>query len=240
MELVIDLALLIIVGLVTYMVAFDGAWTAVLSFFAVIFGGLLAMNFFEPVATFLSNNYASLEPRADFISLVVLFGLFVFLIRLGLDHVSPTNIELPTPVYHVLRWSMGAATGYVTMAILLTALHTAPLPRKFMGFAPERKNFLGVTSPDVQWLAFTQYVSERVFARRTTITNEAKQVEVVPRSFDGLRMVFPGRQQSEYLPTFIIRYATRRERLAGGGSAPTPPPAPPPSGSGGSTNAISF
>lgn len=240
MELIIDIALLAIVGIVTYLMAFEGPWTATLTFFAVVFSGLLAMNFFEPLAMVLARSSPSLDPWADFGSLVVLFALFVTLIREGLDRVAPNNIELPVPLHHVVRWGMGAATGYVTMAILLTALHTAPVPRSFLGFTPERKNFLGITSPDLQWLGFTQHVSERVFARRTTITNEAKQSEVISRSFDGYRMVFPGRDQSEYLPTFVIRYASRRARYGGGGSAPPPPaPAPAPS-TGGPVNATGF
>ena len=42
------------------------------------------------------------------------------------------------------RWTCGLATGYVTVAFLLTALHTAPLPREFLGFSGEKKNFFGI------------------------------------------------------------------------------------------------
>ncbi|MES2791720.1 MAG: CvpA family protein [Planctomycetota bacterium] len=232
MDLAIDIILVGVVGLLTYLIAQDGPWSAVLTFFAVVFSGLLAMNFFEPLAGILGKQSSWLEPRADIISLLGLFALFVFLIRLGLDHIAPTNLELPDVAYKIGQWAFGFATAYVTMAILATALHTAPLPRKFLGFTPERKNFLGVTSPDVQWLGFTQYVTEHVFARRVLANDALTRY----RSFDGKLEHFPESHQLDVLPTFIIRYATRRQRLSG--EMPMAAAAPivvPSSGGGGST-----
>ena len=220
MELVIDILLLAIVGGLTFLVGQDGPWNAILTFFAVIFGGLLAMNFYEPLAIFLSRQSPALETRADFVCMVGLFALFVTLIRLGLEHLAPTNIELPEIAYKIGQWAFGFGSAYITMAILLTSLHTAPLPRKFFGFTPERKNFLGITSPDVQWLGFTQHVTEHVFARRSF---DSKGM-VAYRNFDGMRMVFPDQHQPAYLPTFIIRHATRRKRLSGEMAAAAAPP----------------
>lgn len=226
MDIVIDVILLGVVGGLTFMIAQDGPWNAILTFFAVIFGGLLAMNFYEPLAVILGKQSAWMETRADIISLLGLFSLFVFLIRLGLDHIAPTNLELPDVAYKIGQWGFGFATAYVTMAILVTSLHTAPLPRKFLGFTPERKNFVGVTSPDVQWLGFTQYVTEHVFARRMRSADGLTRY----RSFDGKTEVFPDRHEVDVLPTFIIRHASRRTRLSGqvAASAPAPTPLPPP------------
>lgn len=212
MDLVIDIALLAIVVLVTFFVAQDGPWNAILTMFSVIFSGLLAMNFFEPLASFLAKQNDWLKDRADFLCLVGLFALFTFLMRLGLEQVAPTNLDLPDIAYRIGQWGFGFATGYITMAILLTALHTAPMPRKFLGFSPERKNFLGMTAPDVQWLGFTQHVTSSVFGRRFSMVNENGQREVGYRCFDGMRHLFPGKTESDYLPTFIMRYATWRQR----------------------------
>lgn len=223
MEFVIDIALLAIFALVTYFVGQDGPWNAILTMFAVIFSGLLAMNFFEPLAGFLARQNAWLAPRADFLCLVGLFGLFTFLMRLGLEQVAPTNLELPDIAYRIGQWGFGAATGYITMAILLTSLHTAPMPRKFLGFAPERKNFLGFSSPDVQWLGFTHHVTSSVFGRRIKMINEKGQPETAYRCFDGRLHLFPGKTESDYLPTFIIRYATERQRKSGQLTSVAPP-----------------
>jgi hypothetical protein len=108
------------------------------------------------------------------------------------------------------------------MAILLTALHTAPLPRSFVGFSPERSNFFDSLAPDRQWLGFTQHVSEKVLN--------------TGRVFDGPKFSMPGTDQ-EYWPSFPIRYATRREDIAAGrkpsalgggvGAGPAAPSGPP-------------
>ncbi len=212
------------------MIAQDGPWSAILTFFAVAFGGLLAMNFYEPLAVFLGRQSAWLDPRADMISLLGLFALFVFLIRLGMDNVAPTNVELPDVAYKIGQWGFGFASAYVTMAILCTSLHTAPLPRNFLGFTPERKNFMGVASPDVQWLGFTQYVTEHIFARRVRSADGMARY----RSFDGKTEIFPGEQKIDVLPTFIIRHATRRARLSGIAPVAAPVPTVAPTAGGGS------
>ncbi|MDB5384672.1 MAG: hypothetical protein JWM11_318 [Planctomycetaceae bacterium] len=231
MDLVIDILLLGIVGIVTWLLANEGPWTAILAFFSVVFAGLIAMNFFEPLAEMIGKPKGSwLETRADFLALMGLFALFTFLLRLGLDNVAPTNIELPDIAYQAGRWLFAFGTGYVAMAVVLTAMHTAPLPRNFLGFKPERKNFLGVMSPDLQWLGFTQHVTEHIFGRRIRVQNQNNQMELSYRNFDGLRVLFPGRPSSDYLPTFIIRYASRRDEIGGIAPRPVPVQAAPSSG----------
>lgn len=225
MEVIFGAILVVIVAIVTWCVASEGAWGAGLTFLAVLFAGLLAMNFFEPVAGFLDDMGSGMERYSDFAALVGLFALFTFLLRLATDTIAPTEIDVDARVYQASRWLFGLAAGYTTMAVLLTALHTAPLPRTFIGFSPERNNLLDFAAPDRQWLAFTQHVSEKVLARRV---------------FDGAEYnPQPYGTDQKYWPSFPIRYATRRQEGGGarkviggtGGAAPGPM-APPPQSSG--------
>ena len=190
--------------------ASDGAWSAALTFLSVLFAGLLAMNFFEPLAGFLENNVSaspSWSYRWDFIALVGLFTALVLGLRFLTEYLAPTFMNVHPLVYEGGRWSMAFATGWVTMAFLLTALHTAPLPRQvdsnsvteFLQFQAERGNFFGF-APDRQWLGFTQYVS--------------RQSMPSGRIFDG--PIFKAGDFDGIWPSFPIRYATRREDLAGG------------------------
>ena len=101
---------------------------------------------------------------------------------------------------------LAAYGSAVTMAFLLTALHTAPLPREFLGFRAERANFFAI-APDRQWLGFVQYVTEHV-------CNSWPK-----RPFDGPQIKLgdatdPNRIQNDTWPSFPIRYATRRDRSA--------------------------
>jgi hypothetical protein len=125
---------------------------------------------------------------------------------------------------------VGAGTGYLTVAILLTSLHTAPLPREFMGFKPEKNNFFGF-APDRQWLGFTQYVSEKPLAQLFAI-KVGDKIKIVAQAFDG-EFKIVGDPMKPYSvkdstgtdvpqaiwPSFPIRYAMRREQGGGGQSA---------------------
>lgn len=218
--MIIDIILILVIALVAWSVVGEGPWGSALKFLAVLFSGLLAMNFFEPLAAFLESQIPEYGSFADVVSLVGLFALLVFLCQLAVDQISPTSIELEGIVYQLAKWVFPLATGYLTAAILLTALHTAPLPREFFGFTPERKNLFNLAAPDRQWLGFTQHVSEKVLRNG--------------RVFDGQEFTSPGNRQRMVLPSFAIRYATRRDQLARGGAAP-PPVVAPTSGGGGVT-----
>jgi hypothetical protein len=214
----IDLALLIIFGLITWNVAAEGAWGAAASLLIVIFAGLMAMNFFEPLANALESTFGSdWSYRFDFLSLMVLFVASVFLLRLMSEKIVPGFIAVHSRLYDACRFGFAIMTGYVTIAFLLAALHTAPMPREFLGFTPERKNFFGFTAPDREWLGFVQYVSEKSMR-----SSERRRV------FDGAQFEVEG-HDNEIWPTYIIRYASRRDAYAtatGSGTSSAPSAAP--------------
>ena len=208
----IDILLLAILGIVTWCVASEGAWGAGFIFVSVLLAGLLAMNYFEPLATFLTNNISNSgawSRRWDSIALIGLFVGFIFLFREITVRIAPTYMQVHPLAHEIARWGFAAMTGYIAMAFLLTALHTAPLPREFAGFTPERNNLFSAVAPDRQWLGFTQYVSEKSMRNGT-----------VGHFFDGPEYPIP-QQQNTVWPSFPIRYAMRRSQgaVSGGGAA---------------------
>lgn len=219
----VEVLLLIILAVVTYMVAGEGAWGAATTCISVILAGLIAMNFFEPICNSLLGSDYYWQARLDLVVLVGLFAAAVSGLRAAADYLSPVYIGVHRMVYEAGRWGCGLLTGYVTMAFLLTALHTAALDREFIGFKAERANFFGL-SPDRQWLGFTQWTTERVFCKTPA------------RIFDGPVIVLgdPGAVPNTVWPSFPIRYATRRERGAGAVAAAAQAPvrqvAPPKAG----------
>lgn len=244
----IDLVLLVIVAGVTWLVATEGLWGSVLTFFCVVISGLLAMNFFEPIAAVLDQQVPAWKGQFDFIALVGLFAAFTVGLRELCAYLSPVSIEVMPALYQGGRWAFAAATGYVTMAILLTALHTSMMPRAFLGFAPERRNFFEISAPDRQWLAFTQHATEDLFFHTTKIRHTGATFrfdENARRIFDGMRIPMANGLKADYFPTFLIRYASRRERkrpgssssLGSGGSGGVPAATSAPAGGGGSAPA---
>lgn len=219
----IDLVMIGVLAGVTWMVASEGAWSAGVTFLSVILAGLIAMNFFEPAAILLSRSLPSWDDRFDVIALLGLFAGGVFLLRLLGERVAPSYVQVHAMVDQAGRWAFGLGTGYVTMAILLTALHTAPVPRDFLGFTAERANVFGL-APDRQWLGFTQHVTGRAFARHDMAAYLGAPPGT-PHAFDGPYFVVgdPAKPvENTIWSSFPIRYAMRRERIAGGGAAPAP------------------
>jgi len=215
----IDVALLLVLALVAWNVAAEGAWGAAAVFLCVVFSGLIAMNFFEPLANYLEGWLGSdWAMRVDFISLLVLFGGSVFLLRLAAERLVPSFIAVEGRLYDVCRFGFALMTGYVTIAFLLAALHTAPMPREFLGFTPERKNFFGLTAPDREWLGLVQYISEK--SMRSSEDH---------RIFDGASFEV-AEHQNQVWPTYIIRYATRRDLYAAANGSTTAAPGAPPAG----------
>ena len=104
----IDIALLAVIGGVAYFVAKEGALGAVSTFFCVVLSGLLAMNFFEPLAGLLDRS--GLGERADVVALLGLFAALVTGMRLACEAIAPRMLELPVAVFHALRWAGGVGT----------------------------------------------------------------------------------------------------------------------------------
>ena len=228
----IDVMLLVVLGVVTWSVANDGPWGAAITLVSVLLSGFVAMNFFEPLAALLSENVLgdyAWQTRWDIVAFLGLFSAGVFGMRLLAEQLLPTYAEVSPLVYELARWGFGLVTGYTVMAILLTSLHVAPLPREFLGFTPERNNFFQISAPDRQWLALTQYVSETSLKR---VLSDGR----VP-VFDGPE--FPriptDLNTAQRWSSFPIRYAARRQQFASGqsGAASATPAAPPPTSGGG-------
>lgn len=206
--MIIDILLLLVWLGVTWCVASDGAFNAGITCIIVVVSGLLAMNFFETVAKAGQSILTSItwQYRWDIVALLGLFIFFVVVLRYALEWVAPLYHQLEGRANEIGRWGFGLITGYVMTAFLLTALHTAPFPREFIDFKPERSNFFDALAPDRQWLGFTQYVSETIFATGTT-----------PNIFDGPVADFIEQEGATTVwPSFPIRYATRRQVFAEG------------------------
>lgn len=219
----IDVGCLIVIGIIVWCVAAEGLWGAAHTFLCVLISGLLAMNFFEPLAGFLDGLLGGWKGYSDIVALLGLFIGFIFALRLGTEQLSPTFIQLPSTVDQVGRWVFSTLTGYVTMAVLLTSMHTAPLPREFLGFKPEQAAFFGL-APDRQWLGFTQYVTEKPFSHVKYFDSNTKTT--ITHAFDGKYEVLGDKSQPYHntiWPSFPIRYAMRRS-LIGGRQGPVAPP----------------
>ena len=235
----IDVLLLLIFAGVTWTVSAEGPYGAALVLIGIVLSGLLAMNLFEPAANMMESVMDSYEwqNRWDIITFLGLFSLGVFGWRDATERIMPTSLQVAGLV-HESRWLFGAAAGYAMMASLLTAMHTAPLGRTFIGFKPERSNLFDSLAPDMQWLGFTQYVSERVMRAGPNgpVFDGAVYSPILGDPSDSTLSPEHRKRIEESVTiwsSFPIRYAQRRDLYAGtpsGAAGPATTSGPPAGG----------
>lgn len=227
-----DLILLGIWAGVTWAVASQGMWGAALMLFNVLFAGLLAMNFFEPLANLAGTIFGTGgDYWYDVVSIMLLFIVAIALLRMLTDNLSPLLVRFSLPLDQAGRWVFAMWTAWLTIGFLATAVHTAPLPRDFLGFSPERERFLRwhlLSAPDRQWLAYTQRGSEKLFDRGPQYRFDVWRGEVWRQG----QSVGDAPDPREAARLFIARYATRRAIAAGGEASAAPAPDTPGAGGG--------
>lgn len=162
--ILVDLGIAVVILGMTYALMSEGLWGAALMFFNVLFAGIIAFNFYEPLAAVLAKNVGFLSGFADTLCLLGIFIVAVVMLRLTTETLGPLMVRYPTPVYHVGRIGFALAASVVTAAILILAFETAPVHKKLVGvvdykYAPPFKMGL-----DRGWLGFFQYTTGQIFA----------------------------------------------------------------------------
>jgi len=208
---------LVIVAAVTYAHFSEGFFTAGLMFCNVLIAGLVAFNFFEPLADGLQSLLGGsfLEPYADFLSLVVLFSIALGALRWATNSLSPTAIE-----YNGLLQSIGGAvfgvlTGYLAAGFLCCAVQTLPLHENFLGFnAAAAPGDLArmYMPPDRVWLSLMSRAGAYALSNETDLSPPAETE--VPDSNYRRNITF------DKYGTFEARYA--RYRRYGDNRGPLP------------------
>jgi len=162
MKTVMDL---IIVGFVlglTYVLTSEGLWGAALMFFNILFGAMIAFNFYEPLAKLIDSTGIGWG-FSDTLCLLGLFCVSVTLLKMITETIAPAMVRFPSPVYHVGRFIFGAAGALVTMAFVILSFHAAPVHKKiFTAVTYDSKPPFGL-GLDHQFLGFFQYQTGAVF-----------------------------------------------------------------------------
>jgi uncharacterized membrane protein required for colicin V production len=156
---------LIIVGFVlglTYVLTSEGLWGSALMFFNVLFGAMIAFNFYEPLASLIDSTGIGWG-FSDTLCLLGLFCISVVLLKMISETIAPAMVRFPTPVYHAGRLIFGAAGALVTVAFVLLSFHAAPVHKKiFTAITYDSKPPFGL-GLDHQFLGFFQYQTGAVF-----------------------------------------------------------------------------
>ena len=170
-KIVIDLVMVFLILLMTYALSSEGLWGAALMFFNVVFGGLIAFNFYEPLAKLIDSTGIGWG-FSDTLSLLSIFCVSVMLLRMTTETLAPAMVRFPVPFYHAGRVFFALATSLVTMAILVLAFHTAPVHKKIFGAIDYKYKPPFGMGLDHQWLGFFQYTTGGIFAHSGSGTRD--------------------------------------------------------------------
>jgi hypothetical protein len=163
----------------------EGIWSNVVRLINVITAGLLAMNFFEPLARSLDSWQPSYTYVWDFLSLWGLFGVFLLILREITDRVSRVNVRFLKLADRIGGVVLSLWIGWVMVCFTMMTLHTAPLGRNFLfgGFSTEKdaSMMFGMASPDVEWLGFTYKMANGAFAGSAAPEEVDKLADFMPK-----------------------------------------------------------
>lgn len=149
----------------------EGMWSNAITLVNVTLAGLIATNFFEPLARKFDGWVPDYTYLWDFLAIWGLFALSIGLLRGATDLISRHRVRFKMPVEHTGRVIFAIWVGWIMVGFTAFSFHLAPLgPSPFKGaFAkkPDSACFMGM-APDRQWLAFAQKCSRGSLSRSHT------------------------------------------------------------------------
>jgi Colicin V production protein len=167
----------LIVLAVAYSFWREGVFTAFCMFINVFVAGLVAFNFFEPLAGFLESMFAGtfLDGYEDSISLVALAAATLGGLRAATNSLVNSEITYEPLVNQLGAGFFGLLTGYLVAGFLICTFQTLPWHENLMGSGtPENPSWKVDDSapnakmrsffpPDRVWLALVHKASEVAF-----------------------------------------------------------------------------
>jgi hypothetical protein len=162
--ILLDLILAALILGLTYALMSEGLWGAALMFFNVLFSGIIAFNFYEPLAAMLGSSASFMAGWSDMLCLMALFIVSLVIFRLTTETLAPAMVRFPAPVYHGGRVFFALAGSLVTFSILLLALECAPVHKKILGAVDYKYKPPFKLGLDHEFLGFFQYTTGSIFA----------------------------------------------------------------------------
>jgi hypothetical protein len=155
---------IVIVLAVGYAFFLQGLLTSFAMLVNVFLAGLVAFNFWEPLATELEKSLAGTfaDGFEDWICLMGLFCITLTALRVITNIFAANEPQIMPMAQQFASGFCGLITGYLTAGFLICAMQTLPLSEDFLGFsgrveiAGGSRRFL---PPDRVWLALMHRAS---------------------------------------------------------------------------------
>jgi hypothetical protein len=191
--------LLVAFVIVAGLSALQGLWSSAINVVNITMAGLVATNFFEPLAKLIDSSGSNY--MIDSIVLWALFALTFIILRLITQSLSDHDVYFIKPVEIAGRALLGIWAGWVFVCFAAFAMVTAPIGSQPLGAwdSPDAKSFL-VFSPERMWMAFAQSRSMGALA------NSNSGAELHPEDAQTGAQVFDSKGD------FTYKYYARRKK----------------------------
>jgi len=143
----------------------EGLWSNVITFINTLFAGLIAWNYFEPLATKLEGSVPSFTYIVDYFAFWLLFAVAFNVLRVFTDQISRRKARFRKPVDLGGSGTFAVLTALLIMALTCASMHFAPLGSQpfngGFGSSPNSGSFLGITIENF-WFSQMNRLSKRV------------------------------------------------------------------------------
>ncbi len=169
--MVLGLLTLGVMAGVTYAFWREGPLTAFAMCVNIVLAGVLAFNFYEPIADQLDPLFGDSGAKGigDGLALMLVFLPALMLLRWLTNSLARSHMEYPPVLYRGGAVLCGLVAGYLLSGFLVCVIQTLPLQQNFMGFEPYRAEELPPLAkshplrkflpPDLVWLAMMHRLS---------------------------------------------------------------------------------
>lgn len=135
MLVIFNLVIILIVLLIAYWWANQGLFSSLLHLVCVIAAGAIAIGLWEPVTLSLFMRGSGFDDYAWGVTLVLLFCVSLFVLRMASDRLAPGNINIPTWANLTFGFALGLCSAVITAGILLTGAGFVQSHQEIVGYS---------------------------------------------------------------------------------------------------------
>lgn len=140
---------------------FQGLWNNAITLINILLAGMIATNYYEPLAKLAIKQDGSYTYLYDVIMLWLLFAVSFSLLRVISDQLSWDRVKFIQPVELAGRSVLAILASYLFLCFTVFTIHTAPLQANaFRGAfkSPDSATFL-IFQPGQQWASLIRTAS---------------------------------------------------------------------------------
>ncbi len=167
---------IVVMLIVAYAALSEGVLTAIATLFNICFAGLVAFEFFEPLAEELDGLLRGtfLAGFEDCLSLFVLFAPTLAGLRFLTNNLASHELELHPLMQQIGAGAVALFSGYLLAGFLVVFLQMMPWGENFLDFQPQIEPNAGKVRqylpPDRLWLSLMNRAGSGPFSQNDAVT----------------------------------------------------------------------